>query len=249
MFTIFELCRATPEEARRPLPGDEVIPHPIMSQTHAITIDVPPGQVWPWLAQMGCGRAGWYSYDLLDNGGRHSATTINPAWQHLAIGEVMPAVPGARHAFVVMDFTPGKMLLLGVPIVTTGGDARESAPASAHTSYPRIMVYVLEETPALHTRLITRGRGGDVPPLPSPKAGKPLLARFAAPSELVVTIIMKLPRPAMAFLYRLVHFIMDRRHLVGIKQRAERQALADSSSAEERRAVIAAGEPRGRGKV
>jgi hypothetical protein len=78
MFTMLELCRATPEEVRRTLPGDEVIPHPISSQTHAITIDVPPDKVWPWLVQMGCGRAGWYSYDLLDNGGRHSATTINP---------------------------------------------------------------------------------------------------------------------------------------------------------------------------
>ena len=72
MFTAFDLCRATPEEAHRPLPGDEVIPHPIGSQTHAITIDMPPDQVWPWLVQMGCGRAGWYSYDLLDNGGRPS---------------------------------------------------------------------------------------------------------------------------------------------------------------------------------
>src|SRR5437764_1909401 len=96
---------------------------------------------------MGCDRAGWYSYDFLDNGGRHSATTINPAWQHLAIGDVMPAVPGSRDAFVVIDFTPGKMLLLGVPIVTTAGDARARASTSAHTSYPRTMVYMLEETP------------------------------------------------------------------------------------------------------
>lgn len=250
MFEIFEWCRATPEEVRRTLPGDEVIPHPTLGLTHAITIDVPPDQVWPWLVQMGCGLAGWYSYDLLDNGGRPSATTINPAWQHLAIGEVMSAVAGSRDAFVVMDFTPGTMLLLGVPMVTTAGEARESAPASAHTSYARSWVHVLEETPDHHTRLITRGRGGDVPLLPPPKAGKPLLARFAAPSELVVTIIMMLPRPVMAFLYRLVHFIMDQRHLVGIKQRAEHQALVGSSSAEERpAAAIVAGEPMGRGKV
>jgi hypothetical protein len=51
MLTIFELCRATPEEGRRTLPGDEVIPHPIMSQTHALTIGVPPDQI-------GSGR-GW----------------------------------------------------------------------------------------------------------------------------------------------------------------------------------------------
>jgi hypothetical protein len=250
MFTRFDMCQATPEEARRPLPGDEVISHPIMSQTHAITIDAPPEQVWPWLVQLGCGRAGWYSYDLLDNGGRRSATTINPAWQHLAIGDVLPAVPGARDAFVVMDFTPSRMLLLGVPMVTPAGEAGESAPASAHVSYPRTMVYVLEETPTHHTRLITRGRGGEVPLLPSPKAGKPFLSRFAAPSELVVTIIMKLPRPAMTFLYRLAHSIMDCKHLVGIKQRAERLALVGSSPVEERRAAATAmAEPIGTGKV
>ncbi len=69
MLTMFELCRATPEEVRRTLPGDEVVPHPLVSATHAITIDVPPDRVWPSLVQMGCDRAGWYSYDLLDNGG------------------------------------------------------------------------------------------------------------------------------------------------------------------------------------
>jgi len=47
--------------------------------------------------------------------------------------------------------------------------------------------------------------------------------------------ITKLPIPVMVFFYRLVHFIMDRRHLVGIKQRAERQAIVGSSSSEERR--------------
>jgi hypothetical protein len=160
----------------------------------------------------------------------------------------MPAVPGSRDAFVVKDFTPGKMLLLGVPMVNTAGGAGET-PASAH-AFSRSWVHVLEETPDHHTRLITRGSVGDVPPLPSPKAGKPLLARFAAPSELVVTIIMKLPKPVMTFLYRLAHFIMDRKHLVGIKQRAERQALVGSSSAEQSpTAGSAAGELTGRGKL
>ena len=123
MFKMFEWCRATPDEVRRTLPGDEVIPYPIGSATNAITIDVPPDHVWPWLVQMGCDRAGWYSYDHLDNAGRHSATTINPAWQHLAIGDVMPSAPGVRDAFVVMNFTPGTMLLLGVPNVNTAGPA------------------------------------------------------------------------------------------------------------------------------
>ncbi len=244
---MFDLCRATPGEVHRPLSGDEVIPHPIGSATHAITIDAPPDQVWPWLVQMGCDRAGWYSYDFVDNGGRHSATTIIPAWQHLAIGDVMPAVPGTRDAFVVIGFTPYKMLLLGVPIVTTAGGAGETL-ASVHTYYSS-WVHILEEMPPRHTRLITRGHLGAVSLSTSPSR-KPSLARFTTPSELLVTIILKLPRPVMAFIYLLGHYIMEQRHLVGIKQRAERQALAGSSSSEERRAAgIAAEGLMSRGKV
>jgi hypothetical protein len=66
-------------ERTRALPGDEVIPAPIGSHTHAITIHRSPRDVWPWLAQMGAGRrAGWYSYDLLDNGRQPSAGRIVP---------------------------------------------------------------------------------------------------------------------------------------------------------------------------
>src|SRR5437660_11094718 len=99
MLKMFDLCRATPHEVRRTLPGDVMIPHPIGSATNAITIHVPPDQVWPWLVQMGCDRAGWYSYDFLDNGGKPSATVIIPALQQLAVGDVMPAVPGDRESF------------------------------------------------------------------------------------------------------------------------------------------------------
>ncbi len=227
MLTMFELCRAAPQEVRRTLPGDEVAPHPLISATHAITIDVPPDHVWPWLVQMGCDRAGWYSYDLLDNGERHSASAIVPTLQHLAIGDVMPAAPGARDSFRVVDFIPATMLLLGVPATNTAGGAGKT-PASAPT-YDRSWVFVLEETPAHHTRLITRGRLGNVQ-LPSPRSEKP---RFAAPSEFLYASMMQLPRPALRFLGRLVHFIMQRKQLVGIKQRAEHQAMVGSSSVEE----------------
>ncbi len=231
MLKMFELCRATADEVRRALPGDEMIPHPIGSATQAITIDVPPDQVWPWLVQMGCDRAGWYSYDFLDNGGKPSATVIIPALQQLTVGDVMPAVPGDRESFVVRDFTPYNMLRLGVPVVNTAADSRERRHASVPAD--RVSwVYVLEETQAHHTRLITRACLGDVP-LPSPTSGKPFLARFATPSEFLETIILKLPRPMLRFFERLVHFIMQQKQLVGIKQRAERQALVSSSSSQE----------------
>jgi proline iminopeptidase len=53
----------------------------------AVTIDVPPDQVWPWLVQMGGDRGGWYSWDHLDNGGRPSATQVHPEWQDLHVGD------------------------------------------------------------------------------------------------------------------------------------------------------------------
>ena len=53
--------RATPEERRARLPGDELVPAPLLQTTRAVTMDVPPQQVWPWLVQTGQGRAGFYS--------------------------------------------------------------------------------------------------------------------------------------------------------------------------------------------
>ena len=58
---------STDEEVHSELPGDEVVPDPTFAATRAITVNAPPERVWPWIAQMGFGRAGWYSYDLLDN--------------------------------------------------------------------------------------------------------------------------------------------------------------------------------------
>ena len=83
-------CLATVVEKRRPLPVDAIIPDPIFTSTHAITIDAPPEQVWPWMAQMGSGRAGWYSWDAIDNGGTPSATA------HRA--RVPDGRPGRHHA-------------------------------------------------------------------------------------------------------------------------------------------------------
>jgi hypothetical protein len=83
-------CRsvsATRDERTRCLPGDELIPITIGQLTHAITIHRPAADVWPWLAQMGAGsRAGWYSYDRLDNGGHPSATRVLPYLQQIHVG-------------------------------------------------------------------------------------------------------------------------------------------------------------------
>ena len=71
------------------------IAHPRQSLTYAITIACPPQEVWPWLAQMGSGgRAGWYSYDRIDNGGRHSTDRILRRLQHVRLGTTFPPLPG-----------------------------------------------------------------------------------------------------------------------------------------------------------
>jgi hypothetical protein len=71
--------RASVEENTRALSGDELIPDPLASLTHAITLRCARANVWPWLVQMGAGsRAGWYSYEFLDNGRTPSAVSIVP---------------------------------------------------------------------------------------------------------------------------------------------------------------------------
>lgn len=82
--------------------------------THAITIRAPRGHVWPWLAQMGASpRAGWYSWDWLDNGGTASARRIVPELQQLRPGMTFPAAPAATDAFTLLSFEPERSLVLG----------------------------------------------------------------------------------------------------------------------------------------
>jgi uncharacterized protein YndB with AHSA1/START domain len=106
--------RATAQETTRALPGDELIERPAGSLQHAITIRRPRHEVWPWLAQMGAGsRAGWYSYDVLDNGRRPSATRIVPELQQLTVDMVFPAGPGVTDGFRLLAFEPERFLVLG----------------------------------------------------------------------------------------------------------------------------------------
>ena len=81
-------------ERSRGLSGDELLPDAVSSLTHAITIRRPPREVWPWLVQMGAGRAGWYSYDFIDNGRQPSARRILPELQRIDVGEILPQCPG-----------------------------------------------------------------------------------------------------------------------------------------------------------
>jgi hypothetical protein len=85
---------ATDDEVRRALPGDELVTRPSFNATRAVTVAAPPSVIWPWIAQIGFGRAGWYSYDLLDNFRQPSASRIIPDLQHLQAGDLVPMYQG-----------------------------------------------------------------------------------------------------------------------------------------------------------
>jgi hypothetical protein len=78
---------ASKAEQAMALPGDGLIPGEGETSTMATDIDAPPEAVWAWLAQMGTKRAGYYSWDWLDNGGHSSAREIHPEWQDIEAGD------------------------------------------------------------------------------------------------------------------------------------------------------------------
>jgi hypothetical protein len=102
---------ATEEEAARPLPGDEVVTKADYVATRAITIDAPAQDVWPWLVQIGSGRAGWYTYDRIDNAGVPSATEIIPELQQLEVGDLIPMVAGTDIGVRVKELEPHRRML------------------------------------------------------------------------------------------------------------------------------------------
>jgi hypothetical protein len=102
---------ATAEEVARPLLGDEIVAKPSFNATRAVTVNARPEHIYPWIAQMGVGRAGWYSYDILDNLGRKSAETIVPEWQDTRPGDVIAMSPDGKQGMLVKEFEPNLRML------------------------------------------------------------------------------------------------------------------------------------------
>jgi len=102
---------ASREEVARSMHGDEVVPAPIFNATRAVTIEARPEDVWPWILQIGFGRAGWYTYDLLDNMGRHSAERLEPELQHMEVGDLVPMGPGKDAGMRVKGFETNRWML------------------------------------------------------------------------------------------------------------------------------------------
>ncbi len=89
------------------LPGDTEIECPYWHADQGIMIKARPEQVWPWIVQMGNGRAGWYSYDLIDNFGKKSYQHIDPNLQKIVKGQKIPL-------FTFSDFKENEFLTMTV---------------------------------------------------------------------------------------------------------------------------------------
>ena len=100
---------ATEEEVRRTMPGDEIVPDPTFNGTRAVTLHARPEAIWPWLVQMGYRKAGFYSYDLLDNDAVPSAEMILPEYQELNVGD---PIPMSKNAYVtVIELVPNESMV------------------------------------------------------------------------------------------------------------------------------------------
>ncbi|WP_067461218.1 hypothetical protein [Actinomadura macra] len=150
---------ATAQEAGASYPGDDLVEHATGQSTMAASLPAPPEDVWPWLVQMGCQRAGWYSWDRLDNGGRPSADRIVQEWQDLKLGSRVPTVPSGAFWFTVAAIDPPTTLVLRADLELPCGkwfDPRGPRP-KAYTD--GIWAFHLRPLPDGGTRLIVRTRG------------------------------------------------------------------------------------------
>ncbi|HEY7440839.1 MAG TPA: SRPBCC family protein [Vicinamibacterales bacterium] len=184
----------TPDDLAREMAGDAVIVHPTHSATHAITIDAPPEDIWPWLAQMGYHRGGLYSYDWLDRLfgilDEPSADRILPEFQLLTVGDAIPL--GPRRELTVAAIEPARALVL-------------SYNADSFEWVWQFGLYPLDNG---QTRLVTRGTE-------------------CFTNTVSTWLFMRVMEPAA--------FIMTRRMLLGLKQRAEALRAARTRDGRENR--------------
>jgi len=220
--TEFRTWGIDPADVTKELPGDELVPEAEAIDTRSLDIAAPPKDVWPWLVQMGYGRAGWYSWDQLDMN-VPSADRIVPELQQLAVGDVVPTHPGG--GFKVRILEPEQALVLYTDRALIDAQAKAApqgvADASANVratgmyldktmqgDFQASWAFALEPTPDGGTRLIERFRGrmAAAPGM----AGEPT----KAPPKFAGTMLV----------FGL--FVMVRRQLQGIRDRAEGRPLS-----------------------
>lgn len=178
---------AATHETTEQLAGDELIPDPGLVSTRAITIEVPPEDVWPWVAQLGQGRGGFYSYDWLENlfGCEvQSAESVVPKWQDPHPGDEFRLHP--KVVLRVASVDPGESL-----VVEGRGRPGEPAPP-----YDFTWSFVVQPHPHGATRLLVRERYGYRKPW-SAAAVEPLAAASALMSRrMLLGIRERAERPA-----------------------------------------------------
>lgn len=193
----------------RHYPGDELVPQPRWSWTHGIQIEAPAADVWPWVAQIGADRGGFYSYQSLENLiGCHvrNAGTIHPDWAARPGGELRlhPKAPALR----IVSVEPGRALvayMAPVPDLQSGGAATgepppaRDQPSGKHRWMTASWLFFIEAAGPARCRVISRYR--------------------CATSDDLVSRLQFGPA-----IIEPIGFAMDRRMLIGLKQRAERDA-------------------------
>jgi hypothetical protein len=140
---------ATVQEAGESLPGDDLIANADLTATRVITIRTPADQVWPWIAQLGQGRGGFYSYDVFENlvgCDIHSADDIVPEWQDVGVGDEIKLAPEVGLTVAAVERGSALVLRGGIPMGNT-------APP-----YDFTWAFVLRDGPDRTTRLLVRER-------------------------------------------------------------------------------------------
>lgn len=185
---------ATDSEIHQTWPGDELSPTPAYVATRAVTIHAPVEVVWRWVAQVGQDRAGFYSYNWLENLFRadiQNAKYIAEEWQTRKVGDTVWLARKdryhgeARQTVAVVTSNRALVLVSAVDYesISAGGCARGS------------WAFILERLDSRTNRLILRSRAG----------------RSASIWQRVYAYLLFDP----------AHFILERKMMLGIKHRSE----------------------------
>jgi len=199
-------------DVARDLPGDDLVPFASTADTRSIEIAAPTSDVWPWLIQMGYGRGGWYSYDAIDMAGS-STRRLVPGFPAPAVGDIVPTHPGG--GFEVRIVEPGHAFVLYSDTRLVARQRKEAQATGAASSAANVQAtgaflgatqptefaaswaFILEPVEADRTRLIERFR-----------------VTFGESREKPWTA---LTLPILGFGV----FLMTRKQMLGIRERAE----------------------------
>lgn len=192
------------DETQLSLPGDELVPQPLYETTHAVTIQAAASRVWPWLVQLGVDRAGFYTYDALENAiglDVRNADRIHPEWQGLRVGDSIRISPVTPLKVEILE--PNRALVLHTVMSPFTAKPVDPADPAVSAFFDWSWAFVLEPVTPVTTRLYVRARG----------TYRPEALRI----------------PALVLLEP-IHSLMERGMLQGIRERAESVAVESAGA-------------------